>query len=318
MLKMTHRHSKELDIFYKEHRTNCTNCNKAFEDGMCAHLGYLPDKSPAVLCDDCASLLSETVVRYHWMRDEYEMPNPTDKLWRYMALGKFIHLVSSEKLYFASADSFEDPYEGAKGTIERKEIWDNYYSEFLRQAIKTVPGTKPEMLESDYVEKEVKRLLTEINQGGNWQRKHTFISCWHCNNYESEAMWKLYSVHTQNAIAIQTTAERLYQALDQNPYIDIGKVKYVDYNNRFTSINGACWYKRKSFEHEREVRAITKDFLTETKGLSIPINVTTLIETIYISPYAPLWFEEVVYSIKEKYEIQAPIVSSEMTKRPFY
>ena len=318
MQKMTHRHSKELDIFYKEHRSNCTNCSKAFEDGMCAHLGYLLDKSPAVLCDDCASLLAETVIRYHWKRDEYEMPNPTDKLWRYMDLGKFIHLVSSEKLYFASADSFEDPYEGAKGTIERKEIWDNYYTEFFRQAIKTVPGATPEMLESDYVEKEVKRLLTEMNQGGDWQRKHTFISCWHCNNYESEAMWKLYSVNTQNAIAIQTTAERLYQALDRNPYIDIGKVKYVDYNNRFTSVNGACWYKRKSFEHEREVRAITKDFSIETKGLSIPINVTTLIETIYISPYAPVWFEEVVYSIKEKYEIQAPIVSSEMTIRPFY
>lgn len=315
---MTHRHSKELDIFYKEHRTNCTSCGKAFEDGMCAHLGYLPNQSPAVLCDDCASLLSETVVRYHWMKDEYETPKPTDKLWRYMDVGKFIHLVSSEKLYFASADSFEDPYEGAKGTIERKEIWDNYYTEFFRHAIKTVPGATPEMLEPEHVEKEAQRLLSEMNQGGDWQRKHTFISCWHCNCYESEAMWKLYSVNTRNAIAIQTTAERLYKALGRDPKIDIGKVKYVDYNKCFTSINGACWYKRKSFEHEQEVRAITSDYLAETKGLSIPIDVTTLIETIFISPYAPRWFEEVVYSIKEKYEIHAPIVSSEMTIRPFY
>ena len=37
-------------------------------------------------------------------------------------------------------------------------------------------------------------------------RNTTYISCWNRNNYESEAMWKLYSKDvTTNAIAIQTT-----------------------------------------------------------------------------------------------------------------
>jgi hypothetical protein len=285
---------------------------------MCAHLGYLPDQIPAVLCDDCAPLLSETVVRYHWMKDEYEKPAPTDKLWRYMDLGKFIHLISTGKLYFASADSFEDPFEGAKGIVERKEEWDSFYLNVLREAIRTVPGATQEMLAPDHIEKESQRLLTELNQSGDGQRRHTFISCWHCNSIESEAMWKLYSVNIRNAIAIQTTAERLYVALARDPQIDIGKVKYIDYDKSFASINGACWYKRKSFEHEREVRAIKTDFSVETQGLYIPIDVTELIETIYVSPYAPKWFEEVVYSIKEKYIIQAPVVASEMAKKPFY
>ena len=318
MQEMSHRHSRELDIFYNEHKKCCTNCGKLFVDGMCAHLGYLSNQMPAVLCDDCAPLLSETVVRYYWTKDEYETPNPTDKLWRYMDLGKFIHLISTEKLYFASADSFEDLFEGAKGIVERKEEWDAFYLDFFREATRTVPGATQEMLVSDHIEKEAQRLLTQLNQIGGMKRSHTFISCWHCNNFESEAMWKLYSINTKNAVAIQTTAAHLYEALDRDPYVKIGKVKYVDYNKQFTSINGAYWYKRKSFEHEREVRAIKVDYSTTTRGLYIPINIRTLIDGIYISPYAPKWFEEVVHSVVEKYEIMAPVCDSEMAKLPFY
>lgn len=318
MQEMSHRHSRELDIFYNEHRDFCTHCGNAFKDGMCAHLGYLADGMPAVLCDDCASLLAETVVRYHWMRREYEKPDPDDKLWRYMDLAKFIHLISTGKLYFASADSFEDPFEGAKGLVERKEIWDSFYLDFLREAIRTVPGATQEMLEPAHVEKEAQRLLNEMDQGGDWERKHTFISCWHCNPFESEAMWKLYSVNTQNAVAIQTTATHLYEALDRNPSVEIGKVNYIDFNKRFSSINGACWYKRKSFEHEREVRAIMKDINTTDKGILIPVNIETLIDRVFISPYAPKWFEGVVKSIVEKYEINASIICSDMSRNPFF
>ena len=318
MQEMSHRHSRELDIFYQEHKEHCTNCSKAFSDGMCAHLGYLADKAPAVLCDDCAPLLAETVVRYHWMRNEYEKPAPDEKLWRYMDLAKLIHLLSTSKLFFASADSFEDIFEGAKGVIERKERWDRFYLDFFREAIKTAPGATPEMLEPERIEKDAHRLLTEMDANGENERKHVFISCWHSNEYESEAMWKLYSTNTKNAVAIQTTAEHLYQALDRDPYIDIGKVKYIDYNKRFSSVNGAYWYKRKSFEHEREVRAVLRNHDTKASGVSVSVSIHTLIDKIYISPYAPKWFEEVVNSVMEKYEVLSPIVYSDMAQKPFY
>ena len=318
MQEMSHRHSRELDIFYKEHKEHCTNCSKAFSDGMCAHLGYLANRVPAVLCDDCAPLLAETVVRYHWMKDEYEKPAPDEKLWRYMHLAKFIHLVSTSKLYFASADSFEDIFEGAKGVIERKERWDSFYLDFFREAIKTAPGATPEMLEPERIEKDAHRFLTEMDANGEIEREHIFISCWHSNEYESEAMWKLYSANTKNAVAIQTTAEHLYQALDRDPYIDIGKVKYIDYNKSISSVNGAYWYKRKSFEHEREVRAVLRNHDTKASGISIPVNTHTLIDKIYISPYAPKWFEEVVNSVMEKYEVSKPVVCSDMAQKPFY
>ena len=46
MQEMTHRHTRELDIFYNEHRDVCTNCGRKFQNGMCAHLGYDTERNP--------------------------------------------------------------------------------------------------------------------------------------------------------------------------------------------------------------------------------------------------------------------------------
>ena len=144
-----------------------------------------------------------------------------------------------KKLYFASLESFEDIFEGAKCTLERKEKWDAFYLDFFREAIQTAPGMKPEDLTDEYIEENTTRLLSELNASGNARRKHTFISCWHCNESESEAMWKLYSTNVNNALAIQTTYQQLYEALDKDPAIEIGKVKYIDFSKRFSSANAA-------------------------------------------------------------------------------
>ncbi len=44
MQKMTLKSTRQLDIFYNEHREKCTNCGKHFKDGDTAHLGYLKEK----------------------------------------------------------------------------------------------------------------------------------------------------------------------------------------------------------------------------------------------------------------------------------
>ncbi len=318
MKEMTHRHTRELDIFYKEHRTHCTICKQKFTDGMCAHLGYLENQSPAVLCDNCSTKLIETVVRYHWTHDEFVTPLPTEKLWRYMDLGKFISLISTQTLYFASAASFQDPFEGAKGTTSNKGEWDSYYTDFLKHAIITAPGNEEKVFAEGELDSEAARLLSDMNNNGLRIREHTYISCWHCNDYEFEAMWKLYSMNVTNAIAIQTIAQSLYEALDKDPRIDIGKINYIDYQNKFAPINGSFWYKRKAFAYEQEVRAVLTDFKAKTSGISIRVDLDKLIEAIYISPYAPSWFEAVVRSVVEKYGINKPIYYSEMTEAPFF
>ena len=65
--------------------------------------------------------MSEEIIRY-------EEVSPTAKLWRYMDLAKFISLIGKKKLYFASLESFEDIFEGAKGIIDGKGIWNDFYT----------------------------------------------------------------------------------------------------------------------------------------------------------------------------------------------
>lgn len=319
MQEMTHKHTRELDIFCNEHHENCTLCSRQFKDGDTAHLGYIENDLPAFLCNNCASQLRETVVRYYWQKREYDIPAPNDKLWRYMDLSKFISLISKREIYFSAAKCFADPFEGAKGVIGRKEIWDSFYSDFLRNALLTVPGADPARFSEDELQQETERLLHDLHAGGIESREHTFISCWHMNDFESEAMWKLYSKDTTNAIAIQTTYQRLYDALGKDPYIAIGKVKYIDFTKRFSSVSHPYWYKQKSFDYEREVRAIAINIHEKgTHGVYYPVDIDLLIENLYVSPYAPQWFYDVIQSVLDKYGLKKSILQSQMNATPFY
>ncbi len=318
MQKMTLKHTKELDIFFNEHRRNCTNCGKTFVEGDTAHLGYMKGRDAALMCDDCAPMLEETVVRYYWQELEYEEPLPDDKLWRYMDLAKFVSLISRNELFFCAASSFEDIFEGAKGVEKNKEKWDAFYLDFFKHAVSTAPGRNPCDNTHEKIIEEANCLLNQIEKVGQKSREYTYISCWHLNSYESEAMWKLYSKDAANAIAIQTTTKRLYEAFDKDPTISIGKIKYIDFDKNFAPINGAFWYKRKSFEYENEVRAVISKIHSSGKGVFIPISIDKLIEKIYISPYASEWFVDVVKSLVEKYCVKADVTYSMMKARPFY
>lgn len=201
------------------------------------------------------------------------------KLWRYMDLSKFLDLIITESLYFCRADCFEDPYEG-----------------------------KLPMLDIDKVSPQALDLF-------NASIKDFYISCWHANNHESAAMWKLYS-QSNDAIAIETSYETLKELLPNN--IALTLVKYEDYNsfslieksfelnNRY-NVYDTVTYKRASFEHEKEVRAIVWRHLTSTsseeKGLKIHINIRKLIHKIHVSPHASSRLYNIINDIKSKYQL---------------
>ena len=170
----------------------------------------------------------------------------------------------------------------------------------------------------EYVEKNAAMILSNLERAGVSERKDIFVSCWHCNQYESEAMWKLYSTNVENAIAIQTTSQQLYEALGKDPSVEIGKVRYIDFTKQFAPINGSYWCKRKSMEYEQEVRAVTHMRKAACCGVEKDVDIEKLIAGVYISPYAPKWFEDVVRDITEKYGLNKPIFYSEMKAKPFY
>ena len=112
------------------------------------------------------------------------------------------------------------------------------------------------------------------------------VSCWHEGEHESDAMWKLYSGSGQG-IAIESNVGQLRRSLEAEG-LQIDRVRYMDFE-RDPIEKGHRRYrgfvKRKSFEHEREVRG-TILLREEGKGVLVGCDLDILITRIHVSPLA--------------------------------
>lgn len=230
--------------------------------------------------------------------------NPNIKVWRYMDFTKFVSLLDRKVLYFSRADLFGDAFEGA---MPRRN--DRYYS---------LDGINPYTPERS-------KALSEIRER---VRKNVFMNCWHMNERESAAMWKLYA-RSNEAIAIQTTFQALHNCLP--PKTHLGAVQYIDYENDFIpedSFLRPFMYKRKSFEHEREVRALIYTrpedsesyvgYAFEDIGRTVPVKLNDLIETVYVAPTSTKWFVSLVESVMKKYQLDKRPVLSSLDEKPVF
>jgi len=235
-----------------------------------------------------------------------------------MDFAKYVSLVSTSTLYFARADTFNDTFEGAKGLKKNKSSWDNQLLSFFKRSIKYLPEGKISEDSDDGIEKKAHKLLQDFETGGKADKKHTFINCWHENEHESEAMWRLYSSFLDNAVAVRTSYKNLYLALGRDFSISIGRVKYINLQKKFVDVHNPFWRKRKSFEHEKEVRALIYDSESNSKGKALPCNLSLLIEEVYISPSAPQWFADVINDINRRYGLNVEVSPSELNEEPFF
>lgn len=231
------------------------------------------------------------------------------KIWRYMDLSKYLSLLESAALFFSRADLLGDPYEGATSHANRS----------MRS------GVDPEGVPQS--------VLDSLSPHMRFEREWTFINCWHMNEHESDAMWRLYA-RTTDAVAIQSTYERLHRVLPCGVYL--GVVEYIDYNTEWMPESNLLYrftHKRRSFAHERELRVLVQDLPRKSDpggsaasvfnyasnkeaGRIVPVKLMDLIEKVYIAPTAPRWFRDVVKAITARYEIDVPIEQSALDQSP--
>lgn len=315
----TERVTTELARLVFENHSNCVSCGHEFREGETSFSGYGEGDEPLYVCGNCAGTkLKEIARRTYYMARHYKVPEPTAALWRYMDFTKYASLLSTKSLYFPNAACFDDVFEGAKGLAEHKHKWDAHYLDFFRRAIRSAPRAESAAITEEAVEANAQKLLRDIETGGNRDRERTFISCWHESKYESEAMWRLYSTSMSHAVAIQTTVAAAYAALGKNPKISIGRIEYVDFETYFADINGAFWRKRKSFEHEREVRFLISDRRQAVPGLALPCDIPTLVQTVVVSPKSPDWFLPLVEDLTARFGFQLPVKKSRLAVQPFF
>lgn len=252
--------------------------------------------------------------------DLFPPPENRDiKIWRYMDFSKFVSMLDAEALFFCRADLFEDPYEGSITT-----------KDFESRSKNITPKPIPPSEEI--------QIRAELNKNA---RQWVYINCWHINEHESAAMWELYA-KTSEAIAIQTTFEKLHNCFDKN--IVLSPIRYVDYEKEHIPNENGLWqyfHKRKSFEHEKELRCVKLelnnpnmkkakenninniyDFIRNNnnpkKGEQVRISLQNLIHKIHISPTAPSWFLGLVSNIVDKYDLNIDIVQSSLSNDPIF
>lgn len=226
-------------------------------------------------------------------------------VWRYMDFTKFVSMLENDGIYLPTVEMLEDPFEGsyARGNQELRPMVHKH----IPPAFGLTAG------------KMVQRL-----------RGHVAVSCWHMNERESAAMWKLYA-QTDEAVCVQTTFRKLRAAMGDAARV--GLVRYVDYETGWIPESNPLapfLYKRKSFEHEREVRAIIAPAEMETllKGSEPPpsgagrwvtFDVAQAIEQVLIAPDAPPWFLELVGQVTARYEHGVvPVRRSALAGQPYY
>lgn len=267
-------------------------------------------------------------------------PDIDGKIWQYMELAEFVSMLNRKALFFVKANKLRDPYEGIIPQFNNMIRYKDDKEERQQKQKQNFPnhhGIK-------HVNDTVAQTLVQQFQ---MYRQLVLINPWHYNEYESAAMWNLYS-HENAGIAIQSTTRRLSESFRKNneDIIWIGQVQYLDFSkdwmNRWTNLFEAFLTKRKSFEYENEIRAVTclpsdnlnRELLASTategsniflsqnrtinpkeltdKGKYVSVDLEVLVEKVYVAPYAESWFEEVVESLLSKYSLDPIVIKSDL------
>jgi len=255
------------------------------------------------------------------------------KIWRYMDLEKFISLVTNRGLYFSCPCQFDDPYEGhyTKSQIEAfSEIFEkslndslafrNQLAENLISALNEVNDKEAEeKVKSfmDFTDDNHKKVIATAQEATKISSLKFGVNCWHKSEYESEAMWKLYSSSGQG-IAIESTNIQLADSISSK--IRIGSVRYCDFDNEKIEKGHqdyGLFQKRKSFEHEKEFRA-TILLQHEGIGMLVSCNLDVLINNIYLSPNSKPHVRDDIENLCKKLDLNKPVIRSSLFDKPNY
>ncbi len=238
----------------------------------------------------------------------HKTPADRQKIWRYMDFTKYVDMLEDGSLFFPNISvlCMQDPYEGTfynfTGKKLRKQFKEDKDSAKIFQAVDTY----------------------------NWQ--NVYVNCWHMNNAESAALWKLY-MKSNDGIAIVSSVKRLKSSLGTSlERVYVARISYgtkrrlgtpvPDGKRRQFNISDCALFKRASFSHEREVRAfvlkseLPHGSIVSLDGLRVKVNIDELVSKIVINPESPTWVEELVRKISKRYGFDFEIVRSTLNKPP--
>jgi hypothetical protein len=258
----------------------------------------------------------------YWPRPDVKIPDDLNAtIWRYMDFTKFVGMLDTKSLFFSRPDSFEDRFEGTWGRASLVNI-EMELRQKAAEGVNVVGGVEKQLKGREFTAAAMRQL--------------TAVNCWHLSEHESAAMWKLY-IYSHQGIAIRSSVQSLIDALsdDKQLLVYVGMVNYIDYDaDPIPSKNylNPFLYKRKSFEHERELRVIankaeideTSDSFSvktfqqpfEKPGENVAVDLSTLISSVHLAPGSPRWMERLVVSVASRFGVDVPVTRSKLDDEP--
>jgi hypothetical protein len=298
----------------------CTTCGFQGENNRPLFAGYDKTGEAALTHARCSDVLMELATPLYWT-DQPDISVPDAQMvWRYMDFAKFASMLQQRGLYFPKAAELEDKFEGAAGNADREAQWDAFYYEHFRRVVTTPPPGYPvPIMTDDDIDREAKRLLRSIKASGENARS-SLVSCWHANTVESEALWRLYCPPPTAGVAIRTNVGKLWKAMDTEVSAVVGRVHYVDFRERFADTGrDRLFFKRRSLSHENEVRIVIWSRREDISNSRIvQCDLTSLIDEVVISPFAPSWFFDVAVELASSMRLDMNFRRSELLEHPFY
>ena len=213
-----------------------------------------------------------------------------------MSLEKFLDLLTHHRLFFTNAINFTDGYEV---TLPPNIV------KFQRKKLIAEGISGPAL--------EEKIATFELNNQP--MRDLTLVNCWSLGRHESYALWKIYLGGSKAGVAIRTNFSRVKKciAIGNDSYpedIYAGIVQYRDFFpakdlSRFRLVTT----KREFYSYENELRFFILRYPSSQDGLKPPnlnpgqhvkVDLDTLIDQVYLSPFVAPWFGDALRKIMEE------------------
>lgn len=262
-------------------------------------------------------------------------------LFKYMDLEKFLSLIVRNEICFCNQKGLKeiDPYEGA---IIKSELIQEYMARTLLEYCK-----RQDKFDFINIETPNKNIKIDINNIENYKIYDDgifYIDCWHINQYESLAMWRVFS-NNRNSIAINTTKDKLIKSIkenDKNIYLEkvsyndltldkkiignpVGEIRLDKYRTLHIksgdyfnwTINTGLLRKAKYYEYEHELRLYFEDRDNDEQVKFIKVDLNSLIDEIIISPDCDEWFVNILNDVLKKYSINKKVRFSDIRQSNF-
>lgn len=231
------------------------------------------------------------------LHESFAQPDPEQVVWRYLTFTKLVALLETQALWFSPPQLLGDPWEGAwtRANVKRME--------------RLLSSTEP-------IE----------DRGAKFRQilETMYVNCWHMNDAESAAMWRLYLSSSAEGVVVRSTWRDLTASLRDpggGSGVRGGAVRYVDFEADMTDDGGNFFFpistKRLSFAYESEARLVLwRPDIEPQGGLAVPVDLHRLVNFVLLAPGSASWFKALVRDVAHRYDFDRPILDSGMDAEP--